>query len=89
MALRKRTVVQLVGICLIALPFPVFLTLAIAVRHPSRALALVVFVASLCASGLVMEWLFFTRPEELKKKLPISSKELRRKTKDFYDSLPR
>jgi DMSO reductase anchor subunit len=89
MAEGKRSFVQLVGICLIALPFPVFLTLVFAVRHASRLLLLVVFVASLYASALVMEWIFFTRPAELKKKLPVNSKELRRKTKEFYDSLPR
>jgi len=31
----------------------------------------------------------FERTAELRKKYPTSSKELRRKTKEFYDSLPR
>lgn len=31
-------------------------------------------------------WVFFERPAELDKKLPINSKELRRKRKEFFDS---
>jgi hypothetical protein len=89
MAEGKRTIVQLVGICLMALPVPVFLTLSFAARHAAWYLLFIVFVGSLCASALVMEWVFFRRPAELKKKLPIGSKELRRKRKEFYDNLPR
>jgi hypothetical protein len=37
---------------------------------------------------LVWNWVFFVRPAELKKKLPITGEELRRKRKEFYDSLP-
>jgi hypothetical protein len=32
-------------------------------------------------------WFFFEHPAENAKKLPISSKELRRRTKAFYDNL--
>ena len=36
----------------------------------------------------ILEW-YWNRPSELAKRLPISSKELRRKTKQYYDSLPK
>jgi membrane protein implicated in regulation of membrane protease activity len=36
----------------------------------------------------IFEW-YWHRPDELAKRLPISSKELRKKTKQFYDSLPK
>jgi hypothetical protein len=38
---------------------------------------------------LVGTWVMVDRPAELKKKIPISSKELRRRTKLFYDWLAR
>jgi hypothetical protein len=48
-----------------------------------------IFVGAYVASYLVWNWTFFERPAELKKKMPISSKELQRRTKEFYDNLPR
>jgi hypothetical protein len=34
-------------------------------------------------------WVFFEHPAEIAKKLPISSIELRRKKKKFFDTLPK
>jgi hypothetical protein len=48
----------------------------------------IIFVASYAGCYLVWNWVFFVRPAELKKKLPITGEELRRKRKEFYDSLP-
>jgi hypothetical protein len=36
----------------------------------------------------ILEW-YWNRPDELAKRLPISSKELRRKTKQYNDNLPK
>jgi hypothetical protein len=84
----RRSLLQRVGLCLTALPFAVFVTVMFSIGHRSIPALLAMLVASFCASVLVMKWAFFTRPEELKRKLPISSKELRRKAKEFYDNLP-
>jgi hypothetical protein len=48
----------------------------------------IIFVASYAGCYLVWNWVFFLRPAELKKKLPTTGEELRRKRKEFYDSLP-
>jgi len=34
-------------------------------------------------------WVFFQRRAELNKKIPVSSKELRKRKKEFFDSLER
>jgi hypothetical protein len=36
----------------------------------------------------ILEW-HLNGPDQLAKRIPISSKELRRRTKQFYDSLPK
>lgn len=36
-----------------------------------------------------LEWLFRKRPDEIAKAVPTPSKELRRKTKQFFDNLPK
>ena len=60
------------------------------VRFGPHVLALpAVFVAFWSALFLLLEWLFITRPEEVKKNVPITSKEWRRRQKRFYDSFPR
>ncbi len=48
-----------------------------------------VFLVAWVASYFVGYWIMIERPAELRKKLPTSSKELRRRTKEFYDSLDR
>lgn len=37
--------------------------------------------------GVAWRWLFFERQPELEKKIPLSSKELRKRKKEFFDSL--
>jgi len=49
----------------------------------------IIFAASNAGCYLIWNWVFFVRPAELKKRLPITGEELRRKRKEFYDSLPR
>ena len=85
----KRSLLQRIGACLCGLPFAVFVTVALDQNPKFHPIIWVVFIGAFCVSALVMDWLFFARTEELRKKLPISSKELQRKTKEFYDNLPR
>jgi len=85
----RPTVVQRIGVALCALPCAVFITIVFNLGAQLRPIVAVIFLVSFCACYLVWYWIFFTRSEELKKKLPISSKELQRKTKEFYDGLPR
>lgn len=55
-------------------------------RNLSIAAMLVMYIAS--AVLLSFAWrLYFDRPEELGKRIPISSKERRRMKKEFYDWL--
>jgi|SRR5581483_10688220 len=48
--------------------------------------AAVIFLCSTVASILPWKW-YFDRPGELRKRLPVTSKELRQAKKDFYDDL--
>ena len=61
-------------------------------RLISSTVGLIAFVVSAVVFAAVfysiLEW-YWDRPDELAKRLPISSKELRRKKKQFYDSLPK
>jgi 4-hydroxybenzoate polyprenyltransferase len=67
--------------------FPV----AIAVHfHPDLPLIIILPLYGFSTLVLAFAWrVYFERPKELDKKIPISSKELRRRKKEFYDSLPR
>jgi hypothetical protein len=49
---------------------------------------LVIFVVFAVVFYPLVAW-YWNRPAELAKKLPISSKELERKTKRYFDSLPK
>jgi hypothetical protein len=84
----KRLLLHRIGIILLALPFAVPVTFAFSRNSHPYPILPVVFVAPLCASILVLNWVFFTGPERLKKKLPISSKELHRRKREFFDKLP-
>jgi hypothetical protein len=61
-------------------------------RTISQALGLVAFLVSFVVFAVafysLFEW-FWSRPDEIAKKLPISGRELRTKRKQFYDSLPK
>jgi hypothetical protein len=84
----KRLLLHRIGIILLALLFAVPVTFAFSRNSHPYPILPVVFVARLCASILVLNWVFFTEPERLKKKLPISSKELHRREREFFDKLP-
>jgi len=62
-------------------------------RLISQTLGIVAFLATFIVFSVVfysfLEWLFWKRPDEIAKRAPTSSKELRRKTKQFFDSLPK
>jgi hypothetical protein len=88
---QKRRMLFRVGVGICSLPPAIFMTLLIGRLNPSlKGSALLLIFAGACvASYFVWNWMFFERPAELNKKIPISSKELRGRTKEFYDNLPR
>jgi len=53
-------------------------------RAASLLLVWIGFWIAFYATGV---WASIVRPAELAKKIPVSSKELRRRTKNFYDQL--
>jgi hypothetical protein len=57
-------------------------------RHRSLLIVFVFFVLWILFS-FVWRWVFFERGPELDKKIPISSKELRKRKKEFFDDLQR
>jgi glucan phosphoethanolaminetransferase (alkaline phosphatase superfamily) len=50
---------------------------------------LVTFVVFALVFYSFLEWLFRKRPDEIAKRVPTPSKELRRRTKQFFDNLPK
>jgi hypothetical protein len=87
---RKRLFVR-IGITATALPAATLLTVLIRSMNPGLrpGAVFVIFLGACIACYLVWNWIFFERAAELEKRIPISSKELRRRTKEFYDNLPR
>jgi len=85
---ETRPSVQRVGAWLYALASAV---LALVAFHPNvRPIFLVViFVVMLVLFRSVWGWIFFQRRVELDKNLPVSSKELRKRKKEFFDNLER
>jgi len=53
------------------------------------AMLFLIFVVLAGAFYVLVTWFFFEHPAEIAKKLPISSSELRRKQKEFFDNLPK
>jgi hypothetical protein len=49
---------------------------------------LVAFIVFAVVFYSFLEW-FSNRPDEIARRVPTSSKELRRKTKQFFDNLPK
>ena len=49
----------------------------------------VIFVAMWILFRIFWGWVFFQRRAELDKKIPVRSKELRKRKKEFFDSLER
>jgi len=48
---------------------------------------LIVFFLLWFLFSFVWRWVFFERGPELDRKIPVSSKELRRRNKEFFDDL--
>ena len=65
--------------------------LALVAFHPNvRPLfLLVIFIAMWLLFRVVWGWVFFQRCAELDRKIPVSSKELRKRKKEYFDSLER
>jgi hypothetical protein len=80
-----------VGSSMYAMASAVLATIAILPFYPALRprSVLLIFVGLCVVFYFVWIWVFYERPAELEKKVPISSKELRRRKKEFYDSLPR
>ena len=81
--------VQRVGVWLYALGSAVLTIVAFGGLYPDfqpRSLLIVFFVLSIIFS-FVWRWVFFERGPELDRKIPVSSKELRRRKKEFFDDL--
>jgi len=49
----------------------------------------VIFVAMWIPFRIFWGWVFFQRRAELDKKIPVRSKEMRKRKKEFFDSLER
>jgi len=81
--------VQRAGVWLSALGSAVMTIVAFGGLYPDfrpRYLVVVFFLLWILFI-FVWRWVFFERPAELDRKIPISSKELRRRKKAFFDSL--
>lgn len=78
----------LLSILLAAIAAATLVTAAFGGLLPRRWLPLF-FSGFLMASVFVWYWFVFIRPAELKKRLPITSKEREREQDEFYKSLPR
>jgi len=83
---ENKPLVQRVGTWLYALASAV---LALVAFHPNvrPIFLLVMFVAMWLLFRIVWGWVFFQRLAELDKKIHVSSKELRKRKKEFFDSL--
>jgi uncharacterized protein YacL len=61
-------------------------------RVISQTVGIVAFLVAFIVFAVVfysfLEW-FSNRPDEIARRVPTSSKELRRKTKQFFDNLPK
>ena len=61
-------------------------------RLISSTLGLIFFAVTAIVLAVVfysiLEW-YWNRPDQIAKRIPTSSQELRRRTKQFYDSLPK
>jgi putative flippase GtrA len=91
MAKLKTNSVGHVGAALYALSFAVLTTLAIRQFDPGLGIrsVLAILVGFCVAFFFLWEWIFFERRNELDKKLPVGSKELRRRKQEFFDTPPR
>jgi len=86
--LKTRPLVQRVGNWVMGIGFAMLLTgIWVAKPHVHPVLIAVVFILLALVLTEFFRWSAFDRPAELHRKFPISSKELRRRTREFFDSL--
>jgi hypothetical protein len=50
---------------------------------------LITFIVFAAVFYSILEWVFWNRPDEIRKRIPTSGKELRRQQKEFFDNLPK
>jgi hypothetical protein len=86
--LKKRTIGRAFGVCL-ALIYGSLIATGVWDLWSRIGVWPSVIILVLLGVGLyrVGVWISVDRPAELNRKIPISSKELRRRTKEFYDWL--
>ena len=86
----KKSAGRLLGVCFVV-TFGVLITAKIYGLWPGMHLALTVLIFIGLGVGFYLTgiWVVVDRPAELNKKFPISSKEHRRRKKEFYDWLKR
>jgi hypothetical protein len=85
---ESKPLVQRLGSWLYALASAV---LALVAFHPNvrPIFLLVIFVAMWLLFRIAWGWIFFQRRAELDKKILVTSRELRKRKKEFFDSLER
>jgi len=86
--INKKNIGRLYGICLAT----IYATLATGIvfgiwRGLPATLVLLIFVALWIGFYFTGIWIAVDRPDELKRKFPIGSKELSRRKREFYDWL--
>jgi len=86
--IQKRNLGTLTNIC-VAISYAILTTvmtcLVFRVRHPGWGL--LIFAVSLCVFYWLGKWMTIERPAEIEEKLPISSKEHRRRRRAFHEWL--
>jgi hypothetical protein len=87
----KKNRVQRIGVWFYAVASALFVMIGVPHFSPKMGLLPTILILSCLFIGFYFawRWVFFERQDELNKKFPVSSKELRRRKKEFYDSLPR
>jgi hypothetical protein len=83
-----KNVGRIFGVCL-AVMYTTLVAVAVSGLWPRLHTGLTVLILLGLAVGFYFTgiWVAIDRPAELKKKIPINNKELKRKKKEFYDWL--
>jgi hypothetical protein len=86
--IEKKNIARFYGVCLAT----IFATITTGLVHdlwhgPHVAPIVLIFVALWIGFYFTGIWVAADRPDELNRKFPITSKELRRRKKEFYDWL--
>jgi hypothetical protein len=85
-----RSQIRPIGTAMYAIASAFLTVIAVWQFHASaRVLPVLLIFVGLCVMFyFVWYWVFYERPAELEKRLPVSSKELRRRKKEFFENLP-